>query len=206
MEKFLALPEEKRKGIIDAGLSTFGRVGYKKASVNDIATAAGISKAMIFHYFGSKKQMYLYLMQYACDRIIEAFTSEMLPKTQTDFFDRILVGMMIKLQVLKAHPSFLQFLMSVYYETDPEVAQEIADFLKYSERFRGELTLTDIDREKFKPGVEPELVLKILVKCAEGYVSTPQVPTTLDVEQLVEEFRAIIKVMRNNFYKEAYLG
>ena len=205
MEKFLALPEEKRKTIIDAGLYTFGKVGYKKASVNDIATAAGISKAMIFHYFGSKKQMYLYLIQYACDQILAAFTSGLYPKMMTDFFDRILAGMMIKLEVLKAHPAFLQFLMSVYYETDPDVAAEISGFLKFSETFRGELTLTDIDRQKFKPGVEPELVLKILVRCAEGYVSTPQVPTTLNVEQLVEEFREMIRLMRSNFYREEFL-
>ncbi|GCD11605.1 hypothetical protein Ctaglu_32280 [Clostridium tagluense] len=48
--------------IIDAALRTFGANGYKKASISDIAVAGGISKAMVFHYFGTKKALYLYLI------------------------------------------------------------------------------------------------------------------------------------------------
>jgi len=48
--------------ITDAALKSFGTNGYKKSSISDIATGAGISKAMIFHYFGTKKALYLYLM------------------------------------------------------------------------------------------------------------------------------------------------
>lgn len=55
MEKFLSLPMEKRNLIIDAALKSFGLHGYKKASISDIASSAGISKAMMFHYFGTKK-------------------------------------------------------------------------------------------------------------------------------------------------------
>jgi len=55
LDKFFSLPNEKQKIIIDAALRTFGANGYKKASTNDIAFAAGVSKAMIFHYFGTKK-------------------------------------------------------------------------------------------------------------------------------------------------------
>ncbi len=59
MEKFLNLPIEKQNDIIDAGLIAFGTNGYKKASISDIAKAAGISKSMIFHYFRTKKDTVL---------------------------------------------------------------------------------------------------------------------------------------------------
>ena len=43
--------------IIDAALAIFGINGYKKASVSDIAAAAGISKAMVFRYYFSYNRM-----------------------------------------------------------------------------------------------------------------------------------------------------
>ena len=55
MDKFLALTEEKRLTILNAALQCFGKFGYEKASINDIAVAAHISKASVFQYFGSKK-------------------------------------------------------------------------------------------------------------------------------------------------------
>lgn len=54
MDKFLALTEEKRTAILNAALQCFGKFGYEKASINDIAVAAHISKASVFQYFGSK--------------------------------------------------------------------------------------------------------------------------------------------------------
>jgi TetR/AcrR family transcriptional regulator len=87
LEKFFSLPVEKQNTIIDAALKVFGANGYKKASASDIATAAGISKAMVFHYFGSKKALYLYLIEY-CGTMLEAEFNEKL-NTVNDFFDRL---------------------------------------------------------------------------------------------------------------------
>ena len=53
MDKFLALTEEKRLTILNAALQCFGKFGYEKASINDIAVAAHISKASVFQYFGN---------------------------------------------------------------------------------------------------------------------------------------------------------
>ena len=72
MDKFLALTEEKRLTILNAALQCFGKFGYEKASINDIAVAAHISKASVFQYFGSKKQLYIYLLEY-CKKIIEDY-------------------------------------------------------------------------------------------------------------------------------------
>ncbi|MDL2293402.1 TetR/AcrR family transcriptional regulator [Ruminococcaceae bacterium OttesenSCG-928-D13] len=49
------LPEEKRHQILLAAFSCFGNGGYRKASIADIAKTAGISKASVFQYFGTKK-------------------------------------------------------------------------------------------------------------------------------------------------------
>ena len=112
MEKFFRLPVEKQNIITDAALKSFGTNGYKKSSISNIATSAGISKAMIFHYFGTKKALYLYLMD-LCSNILTKEMDEKFDNTVTDFFGRILISTNIKISVMKKHPEALSFLTSM---------------------------------------------------------------------------------------------
>ncbi|WP_433327161.1 TetR/AcrR family transcriptional regulator [Spirillospora sp. CA-294931] len=51
--KGVARPERERQ-ILGLAIEEFGRRGYARASVADIASRAGISKPLIYGYFGSK--------------------------------------------------------------------------------------------------------------------------------------------------------
>ena len=63
-EQFFHLPEEKQQAIINASLEVFATHEYKKASTDDIAAKAGISKGLLFYYFHNKKSLYLFLYDY----------------------------------------------------------------------------------------------------------------------------------------------
>lgn len=49
---------DKRRSILDAAAPVFGEAGYERASVDAIASAAGVSKPTIYSYFGSKEQLF----------------------------------------------------------------------------------------------------------------------------------------------------
>ena len=66
-EKFFSLPEEKQQAIINAGYRVFSQNSYKNSPMSEIAEAAGISKSLLFHYFRNKKELYLYLLEYAAE-------------------------------------------------------------------------------------------------------------------------------------------
>ncbi|ACV61456.1 transcriptional regulator, TetR family [Desulfofarcimen acetoxidans DSM 771] len=204
MEKFKNLSVEKQTIIIDATLLSFGTNGYKKTSVSDIAAAAGISKAMIFHYFGTKKTLYLYLIE-LCGNILMKEINEKFDANVTDFFGRIKLATDIKISVLKKHPSILSFLNSVYFETDDEVITEIKDFLAKGEVFRSKIVFDDMDASKFKDGIDPKLVMKMLVLLAEGYVCQSSSKAGFDFEPLHKEFNEYLDLLKKNFYKEEYL-
>ena len=59
--RFYSLPEEKQSAILNAGFHVFSQNTYKKSPMREIADAAGISKALLFHYFHNKKELYLFL-------------------------------------------------------------------------------------------------------------------------------------------------
>ena len=88
MEKFFALSNEKQDTIRNAALACFAKHGYEKASINDIAVTAGISKASIFQYFGNKQALYQYLFNYCATQMKQAYITSTLEETK-DFFDRV---------------------------------------------------------------------------------------------------------------------
>lgn len=58
-ERFFNLPEEKQQRIINAAFMVFAENCYKKAPMSEIAEAGNISKALLFHYFHNKKDLYI---------------------------------------------------------------------------------------------------------------------------------------------------
>ena len=52
---FSSLPDEKQQQILDAAAEVFSREDYKRASTDDIAARAGISKGLLFYYFKNKE-------------------------------------------------------------------------------------------------------------------------------------------------------
>ncbi len=50
---------EREEQIVQAGIAEFGARGYARSSVLSVAARAGISKPLVYQYFGSKEGLYL---------------------------------------------------------------------------------------------------------------------------------------------------
>lgn len=205
LENFLSLPIEKQNKIIDAALICFGTNGYKKTSVSDIAAAAGISKALVFHYFGTKKALYLYLID-LCTHVIMSELDEKFDNTVTDFFARITLATSIEISVMKKHPAILSFLDCVYFEDDDEVKADVKAILanSESESLRSKIAFEGIDTSKFKDDIDPKLIMKLLTLLTDGYLSKMH-KMEIDLDALWVEFDEYINLFKRNFYKEKYL-
>jgi AcrR family transcriptional regulator len=57
--------EERRESILDAANNVFGEHGFENVRIDDVAAAAGISKALIYEHFESKQELYGQLMNRA---------------------------------------------------------------------------------------------------------------------------------------------
>lgn len=55
--------EDRRAAIHDAALEVFAKRGYNGASIDEIAQRAGISKALIYEHFPSKKDLHVSLLE-----------------------------------------------------------------------------------------------------------------------------------------------
>lgn len=204
MDKFFALNEDKQATIINAALQCFGKFGYGKASINDIAVAAGISKASVFQYFGSKKGLYKHLLTYAGRIIMESFQKDDFNE-KTDLFDRVLSSSFTEARTLEMNPYVSQFISSAWSETADEVNGILTEFKKETSKFRNNLILRQDDVSKFKNPDDAGTVLQILMLMAEGYAARCHNDGDAAYGSLADEFQKMIESMRRNFYKEEYL-
>jgi AcrR family transcriptional regulator len=54
---------ERRKGVLDAAGSLFGERGYDGTSLNEVASAAGVTKPILYRHFDSKRGLYLAVLE-----------------------------------------------------------------------------------------------------------------------------------------------
>ncbi|WP_254716361.1 TetR/AcrR family transcriptional regulator [Actinomadura sp. WMMB 499] len=76
------------EAIIMAAVDVMARHGYHGTSVRDLAEAAGVSPGLIYHYFGSKHDLLLTILDRGMDRLVES-TEEALFHAGDDPADRL---------------------------------------------------------------------------------------------------------------------
>ena len=205
MENFLALPKEKQDRIVDAALAAFGSNGYKKTSINDIAKTAGTSKAAIFHYFGTKQALYFYLID-LCVTLLKSEINDKFDGGVTDFFEKVKLAASIKIAVLKKHPSLFSFLNSMYFDNDEEVKPHVKSLLADSQNYGYGFITDGVDASKFKDGIDPKVVLKMLIRLEEGALSEMPNLKDADIDGITDDFYEYMNLIKDNFYKDEFLS
>jgi len=56
-------PGQRREQILDAANALFAQRAYEEVSIEDIASAAGVTRGLVHHYFGGRKDVYIALLQ-----------------------------------------------------------------------------------------------------------------------------------------------
>jgi AcrR family transcriptional regulator len=111
--------EERRESILEAANEIFGERGYEHVRIDDVAAAAGISKALIYEHFSSKQELYLELMNTAAaemlGRLVQAASA---PGMEGPL--RMENAAAAGFQYVQEHPhAFHMFVRDV---TDPEIS------------------------------------------------------------------------------------
>ena len=119
-EKFFSLPPQKQQAILNAGYRVFSQNSYQKSPMSEIAAEAGISKALLFHYFYNKRELYLYLWEY-CAQVTIQYLTKYNCYQQQDLFESMLRGMRAKMEIIRQYPYMASFTIKAFYEKDPAI-------------------------------------------------------------------------------------
>ncbi|MCB9663731.1 MAG: TetR/AcrR family transcriptional regulator [Alphaproteobacteria bacterium] len=110
--------DSRRGQLLELGLQLFGSRPYDDVSIDDIAREAGISKGLLYHYFGGKRDFYVAVVAEASARLRAATE----PDPALDPRSRIVAGLGAYLDFVDARAAAFTALMRGGLGTDPEIA------------------------------------------------------------------------------------
>ncbi len=198
-EKFFALPEAKQQAIVNAGYRVFSRNTYKNSPMSEIADAAGISKALLFHYFRNKKELYLYLWDKCAETTIAAMTEHGC-YGQTELFESMERGMRVKLDIIRKYPDMGNFTIRAFYETDPEIRAAVQESYHRYFSLKADKTKLNLDPAQFIPGLNVPMMYREMYWASEGYLWEAVQRGDVDFEQMQRDFMELLA-----FWKSVYL-
>jgi AcrR family transcriptional regulator len=81
----VAYKEERRNQLLDSALFCFAQKGFEATTIDDIVKQAGVSKGAVYHYFKSKDEIYLELIETGVERFVAFMNAAFEPaKTTTE--------------------------------------------------------------------------------------------------------------------------
>jgi AcrR family transcriptional regulator len=202
-EKFYSLSKEKQSAIINSAMCVFSAGGYKKALTEEIAKEAGVSKGLLFHYFGSKQKLYLFLYDY-CIRYIKERMDFETGKAKPDYFDFLIETQLMKREIMKQHPYIFCFASTVYYDDAPEISRLVKSTNRELISSQIDFLLDYADCSHFKSGVDARKITEIIIWTAEGMMKDIMSRPTVDIDKASDEYLEILRIFKNNFYREEY--
>ncbi len=198
-EKFFDLKKEKQDRMINAALKVFSIGGYKHASTDDIVNEAGISKGLLFHYFGSKLGLYSFLYDYSV-RFMKLEITGGVSSAEQDYFEIRRQIEYAKMQVLRNYPYMQRFLNRCRFEDVNEALMAIE---------RQKNVLPDIqavlknqsDRSLFKNEVDYEKLDQILTYTVDGLMDARFQDASFQPDLLYNETCSYFDMMKKLTYR-----
>ena len=199
-EKFFDLKKEKQDRMINAALKIFALNGYKHASTDDIVSEAGISKGLLFHYFGSKLGLYTFLYDYSVRFMKLELTTSVTAK-MSDYFEIRKQIELAKMMVLKNYPYMQLFL-------DRSATENVKEAIIAIEKQRDAITevytniMAQVDHSLFAEHVEFEKLNTMLNYTIKGLMQERFHDASFHPEMLYNETSTYLNMMKNIVYAE----
>lgn len=113
-----------KEKILQECFNVFAQHGYANTSTTMLAEAAGISKALIFHHFNSKKDLYLSVLDKCIEKVRTEIGFDTLVENH-DFFEAKEKFSIIKFNYYKNNPKLMRIMIEGFYSTPDELKTEI---------------------------------------------------------------------------------
>ncbi|WP_217180840.1 TetR/AcrR family transcriptional regulator [Streptomyces sp. AC495_CC817] len=175
----------KREEILEAALAVVAAHGYRKASVREIADAAGLSPAGLLHYFGTKEELFVAILEARDERDTREHEHE-------DFLTAFLA--------ITRHNAIVPGLVQLYSQLaaeagDPEHPAH-AFFLRRTEQVHAvavEAVRTAQSAGEIRADLDPVWVIRTVHALADGLQSAWMLDPAVDMAGDIERFLDLLR-------------
>lgn len=169
---------DTRRAILRIARETFSVSGYEMTTNRDIATRAGVTPGALYHYFGSKLDLYLAVHEATQDLVYSRFTEAIVGReTFVEQFDAILD---VAHELNKTDASVARFLGAVRVDTrrHPEMRASVAPRSRQREKFFANMVELGVSTGEIAPERRPVVfafILTVLVGLTDAVSDDPKV-------------------------------
>lgn len=169
---------DTRRAILRIARETFSVSGYEMTTNRDIATRAGVTPGALYHYFGSKLDLYLAVHEATQDLVYSRFTEAIVGReTFVEQFDAILD---VAHELNKTDASVARFLGAVRVDTrrHPEMRASVAPRSRQREKFFANMVEHGVSTGEIDPERRPivfAFILTVLVGLTDAVSDDPKV-------------------------------
>ena len=199
-----------RERIMLAAIDEFALNGYKAASTNSIVQRAGVSKGLLFSYYGNKETLHLECSQYVIEKVTH-YIIEKLSFSDDDIFNRFRHILEIKMRFFSEYTSFANFAYGLWNsELRSAFKDRINEYLKDAHNGVNIMSLTckNADLTKLNDGIDIYKILDYMEALLDAfwrrfsakYDQDPQ-KITDNLDEYFTEADNILAVLRNGAYK-----
>lgn len=112
----MARKRRKKLSIFEAAMTVFSEKGFEKATVDEIAERAGIAKGTIYYNYGSKKNLFLSLLEEGIERLETAVKKEI--ARRNNIRTKLEALITVQLQFFEDYKNYCKVLLSEVWGRD----------------------------------------------------------------------------------------
>jgi len=165
---FLNLEHKKQEVLRNVCLEEFARAGYSSASTNAMCKNAGISKGLLFYYFGSKKELFIYLVDY-CTIILRDSFYDGLVLDRENIFERMINLTMRKWSLYEKYPLEYGFLAKLLLDSPPDIEQKLIQMKKDNLERSMQTIMHNLDLSGLRPDIDKAKAIELVLFVIEGF-------------------------------------
>jgi AcrR family transcriptional regulator len=94
-------PEDRRAELLALGAEVFGQRPYDEVRIDEIAERAGVSRALMYHYFPDKRAFFAAVVKGQADQLFETTNA---PPPGQSLFEEVKGGVLAYMQYHQEHP------------------------------------------------------------------------------------------------------
>lgn len=95
-------PEDRRNELLALGAKVFGQRPYDEVRIDEIAAQAGVSRALMYHYFPDKRAFFAAVVRTETERLFDATNTP--PEPGQSLFDQARSGVLAYLRFDERNP------------------------------------------------------------------------------------------------------
>jgi AcrR family transcriptional regulator len=95
-------PDDRRAELLALGAEVFGQRPYDEVRIDEIAERAGVSRALMYHYFPDKRAFFAAVVKGQADHLLD--TTNSLPSPGQSLFEEVRAGVLAYMDYHQQHP------------------------------------------------------------------------------------------------------